>query len=141
NVFTAHLCDPGTTGCPKSAWATTFTLTYPAIAMMTLEWTNSTFSSNYAGDVAGRVSNGQLIISSGVFPRYWTGNVFTYDFGRPVFCACNANQIRAGLGDIYLCLNKDCPITPGTAETDAKVTITYRHYPRSCYSAATATMY
>src|SRR5262249_55911525 len=34
NVFTTHLCDPGTNGCPRYAWAATFSLTYPAIAMM-----------------------------------------------------------------------------------------------------------
>src|SRR5262249_8226109 len=81
NVFTTHLCDPGTTGCPKSAWAAPFSLTYPAIAMLTVEWFNSSFS-NYAGDVAGRVSSGNYIFSVGAFPRYWTGNVFSYDFGR-----------------------------------------------------------
>src|SRR5438552_7858723 len=49
-----------------------------------------------------------------------------YDFGRPVFCGgCSANQIGAGLGDIYLCINKDCPITAGTADTDVMVSITY----------------
>ena len=126
NVFTAHLCDPSQTGCPKDAWSATFSLTYPAIAREKIEWFNSSFSSNYAGDVAGRVSDGHHIFSSGVFPRYWTGNVFEYDFGRPVFCGdCSANQIGAGLGDAYLCINKDCPITPGTAGTDVMVTITY----------------
>jgi len=125
NVFTSHLCDPGTNNCPKSDGAVPFSLTYSAIAKMTLEWTNSRFSSNYAGDVAGRVSNGQIIFSSGVFPRYWTGNTFTYDFGRPVFCAGCSNQIGGALGDLYLCLNRDCPITPGTAVTDVKVAITY----------------
>ena len=83
-------------------------------------------SSNYAGDVAGRVGDGHQYFSIGAFPRYWTGNFFEYDFGRPVFCGgCNANQIGAGLGDIYLCFNKDCPITAGTAETDVMVSITY----------------
>jgi len=126
NVFTAHLCDPSQTGCPKDAWSATFSLTYPAIAREKIEWFNSSFSSNYAGDVAGRVSDGHHIFSIGVVPRYWTGNVFEYDFGRPVFCGdCSANQIGAGLGDAYLCINKDCPITPGTAGTDVMVTITY----------------
>ena len=125
-VITTHLCDPSRTGCPKSAWDATFFLTYPAIAKQRIEWFNSSFSSNYAGDVAGRVSDGQHIFSSGVFPRYWTGNVFEYDFGRPVFCGgCSSNQIGGALGDIYLCFDKDCPITPGTAETDLTVTITY----------------
>src|SRR6266568_1933967 len=125
NVFTAHLCDPGQTGCPKDAWGATFSLTYPAIARARVEWFNSSFSSNYAGDVAGRVSDGHQIFSIGAFPRYWTTNFFEYDFGRPVFCGCNANLIGAGLGDIYLCINKDCPITAGTAETDVMVSITY----------------
>jgi hypothetical protein len=125
SVFTTHLCDPATTGCPKSTGAPPFSLNYSAIAKMTLEWSNSSFSSNYAGDVAGRVSNGQTIFSSGVFPRYWTGNTFNYDFGRTVFCAGCSNQIGAALGDLYLCLDKDCPITAGTAVTDVNVTITY----------------
>ena len=104
----------------------TFALTYPAIAKERIEWDNSIFSSNYAGSVSGRVSDGRLIISAGVFPRYWTGNVFEYDFGRPVFCGgCSANDIGGALGDVYFCLDKDCPITPGTAETDLTVTITY----------------
>jgi thermitase len=125
-VFTTHLCDPARTGCPKGAWDTTFSLDFPAIAKERLEWFNSSFSSNYAGAVSGRVSRGNFIFSAGVFPRYWTGNVFEYDFGRPVFCGgCSTNQIGAGLGDIYFCINKDCPITPGTAETDVMVTITY----------------
>jgi thermitase len=125
-VFTTHLCDPSRTGCPRNASDATFTLTYPAIAKQRLEWFNSSFSSNYAGAVSGRVSDGRRIFSSGVFPRYWTGNVFEYDFGRPVFCGgCSTNQIGGALGDIYLCINKDCPITPGTAETDVTVTITY----------------
>ena len=125
-AFTAQVCDPSRTGCPKDAWDATFTLTYPAIAKQRIEWFNSAFSSNYAGDVAGLVSDGRHIFSSGVFPRYWTGNVFEYDFGRPVFCGgCSANQIGGGLGHLYLCINKDCPITPGTAETDILVTITY----------------
>jgi thermitase len=125
-VFTTHLCDPSRTGCPKNASDATFTLTYPAIAKERIEWFNSSFSSNYAGAVSGRVSDGHHIFSSGVFPRYWTGNVFEYDFGRPVFCGgCSTNQIGAALGDIYLCFNKDCPITAGTAETDMMVTITY----------------
>jgi len=48
------------------------------------------------------VSDGRNIIESGVFPRYWTSNVFEYDFGRPVFCGgCSANQIGAALGDAY----------------------------------------
>src|SRR5438552_1639620 len=125
-VFTTHLCDPGVSGCPKNASDAAFALTYPAIAKERLEWFNSSFSSNYAGAVSGRVSDGRHIFSSGVFPRYWTGNVFEYDFGRPVFCGgCTANQIGAALGDVYPCLNKDCPITAGTAETDIAVTITY----------------
>jgi len=91
-----------------------------------VEWLNSNFSSNYAGDVAGLVSDGQHIFSVGAFPRYWTGTFFEYDFGRPVFCGgCSTNQIGGGLGHIYLCINKDCPITPGTAETDVTVTVTY----------------
>src|SRR6266849_2356070 len=118
--------DPSQTGCPKDAWSATFSLTYPAIVREKIEWFNSSFSSNYAGDVAGRVSDGRHIFSSGVFPRYWTGNVFEYDFGRPVFCGgCSTNQIGGALGDICLCINKDCPITPGTAETDVTMTITY----------------
>jgi len=125
-VFTTHLCDPSRTGCPKTASDAAFSLTYPAIAKEKIEWFNSSFSSNYAGAVSGRVSDGQHIFSSGVFPRYWTGNVFEYDFGRPVFCGgCSTNQIGGALGDLYLCLNKDCPITAGTAETDITVTITY----------------
>ena len=126
NVFTTHVCDPSRTGCTRVALDTTFTLTYPAIAKQRIEWFNSSFSSNYAGAVSGRVSDGRHIFSAGVFPRYWTGNVFEYDFGRPVFCGgCSANQIGGGLGHLYLCLDKDCPITPGTAETDIVVTITY----------------
>jgi thermitase len=125
-VFTTHVCDPSHTGCPKDAWDATFSLAYPAIAKEHIEWFNSNFSSNYAGDVAGLVSDGRRIFSSGVFPRYWTGNVFDYDFGRPVFCGgCTSNQIGGGLGHLYFCINKDCPITAGTAETDIVVTITY----------------
>jgi thermitase len=124
-VFTTHLCDPSRTGCPKNAGDATFTLTYPAIAKERLEWSNSSFSSNYAGAVSGRVSDGRHIFSSGVFPRYWTGNVFEYDFGRPVFSVGSTNQIGGALGDIYLCINKDCPITAGTAETDITVAVTY----------------
>ncbi len=125
-VFTTHLCDPSRTGCPRTAADATFTLTYPAIAKEHIEWFNSNFSSNYAGLVSGRVSDGRHIFSSGVFPRYWTGNVFDYDFGRPVFCGgCSTNSIGAALGDLYFCINKDCPITPGTAETDITVAITY----------------
>jgi len=126
-VFTTHLCDPSRTDCPKTAWDANFSLSYPAIAKERIEWFNSTFSSNYAGLVSGRVTaDGYHIISSGVFPRYWTGNVFEYDFGVPVFCGgCSANNIGAALGDIYLCLGKDCPITSGTAETDITVAITY----------------
>src|SRR6266508_1005715 len=125
-VFTTHLCDPSRTGCPKIASDTAFFLTYPAIAKERIEWSNSSFSSNYAGAVSGRVSDGHSIFSSGVFPRYWTGNIFEYDFGRPVFCGgCSTNQIGGALGDLYLCLNKECPITAGTAETDLMVTITY----------------
>src|SRR5438093_2359374 len=45
NVFTAHLCDPSQTGCPRSAWSATFSLTYPAIARQRIEWFNSSFSS------------------------------------------------------------------------------------------------
>ncbi len=126
SVFTTHVCDPSHTGCTRDAWDATFALTYPAIAKQRLEWFNSTFSSNYAGAVSGRVSDGRNIFSSGVFPRYWTGNVFEYDFGRPVFCGgCSGNQFGGALGDAYLCFDKDCPITPGTAETDITVTITY----------------
>jgi len=125
-VFTTHLCDPSRTGCPRSASDAAFSLTYPAIAKERLEWFNSSFSTNYAGAVSGRVSDGHRIFSSGVFPRYWTGNVFEFDFGRPVFCGgCSTNQIGGALGDLYFCINKDCPITPGTAETDITVTITY----------------
>jgi hypothetical protein len=125
-AFTTHLCDPGVTSCPKNAWEAAFTLTYPAIAKQRLEWSNSSFSSNYAGAVSGRVSDGLHLLSGGVFPRYWTGNVFEYDFGRPVFCGgCSGNRIGGALGELSLCLNKDCPITPGTAETDLMVTITY----------------
>jgi thermitase len=125
-VFTTHLCDPAITGCPRIASDASFTLTYPAIAKEHIEWFNSNFSSNYAGLVSGRVSDGQHIFSSGVFPRYWTGNVFDYDFARPVFCGgCSTNQIGAALGDLYFCINKDCPITPGTAVTDITVEITY----------------
>jgi len=125
-TFTTHLCDPSRTGCARSSSDAAFMLSYPAIAKERIEWFNSNFSSNYAGVVSGRVSDGRRIISSGVFPRYWTGNVFEYDFGRPVFCGnCSSNQIGGSLGDLYLCINKDCPITPGTAETDITVTITY----------------
>jgi thermitase len=125
-VFTTHLCDPSRTGCSRVASDATFSLTYPAIAKERIEWFNSSFSSNYAGAVSGRVSDGRRIFSSGVFPRYWTGNVFEYDFGQPVFCGgCSTNQIGGALGDLYFCINKDCPITPGTAETDITVTITY----------------
>ena len=125
-VFTTHVCDPSRTGCTRSTWDATFTLTYPAIARQRVEWFNSSFSSNYAGAVSGRVSDGRHIFSVGAFPRYWTGNFFEYDFGRPIFCGgCSTNQIGAALGDIYLCINKDCPITPGTAETDITVTITF----------------
>src|SRR5207249_3480298 len=125
-VFTTHRCDPSRTGCTRDAWDATFALAYPAIAKQRIEWFNSSFSSNYAGAVSGRVSDGRHIFSSGVFPRYWSGNVFEYDFGRPIFCGgCSTNQIGGALGDIYLCINKDCPITPGTAETDVTVTITY----------------
>jgi hypothetical protein len=125
-VFTTHLCDPSRTNCPKNAWDATFTLTYPAIAKERIEWFDSTFSSNYAGLVSGRVTaDGYHIISSGIFPRYWTGNVFEYDFGVPVFSVGSTNNIGAALGDIYFCLGKDCPITSGTAETDITVAITY----------------
>jgi len=125
-TFTTHLCDPSRTGCSRDARDATFALTYPAIAKERIERFNSSFSSNYAGDVAGRVSDGHHIFSSGVFPRYWSGNVFEYDFGRPVFCGgCSANQIGAALGDLYFCMNRDCPITAGTAETDITVIITY----------------
>jgi thermitase len=125
-VFTTHLCDPSRTGCPRTDADASFTLTYPAIAKEHIEWFNSSFSSNYAGLVSGRVSDGHHIFSSGVFPRYWTGTVFDYDFGRPVFCGgCSTNSIGGALGDLYFCLNKDCPITPGTAETDLMVTITF----------------
>src|SRR5438552_7288458 len=124
--FTTHVCDPARTDCPKDVWDAAFSLSYPAIARLKVEWFNSNFSSNYAGDVAGLVSDGRHIFSVGAFPRYWTGTFFEYDFGRPVFCGgCNTNQIGGGLGHIYLCINKDCPITPGTAETDVAVTVTY----------------
>jgi thermitase len=126
NTFTTHLCDPSGTGCARATWDATFTLAYPAIASQRIEWFNSSFSANYAGAVSGRVTDGRRIFSSGVFPRYWTSNVFEYDFGRPVFCGgCTVNRIGAALGDLYFCINKDCPITPGTAETDITVTITY----------------
>jgi len=125
-AFTTHVCDPARTGCPKDVWDAAFSLSFPAIARLKVEWFNSNFSSNYAGDVAGLVSDGRHIFSVGAFPRYWTGTFFEYDFGRPVFCGgCNTNQIGGGLGHIYLCINKDCPITPGTAETDVAVTVTY----------------
>ena len=125
-TFTTRLCDPSKTGCIRYAQDATFSLTYPAIAKARIEWFNSSFSSNYAGSVSGRVSDGQHSFSSGAFPRYWTGNVFEYDFGRPVFCGgCSTNSIGASLGDIYLCFNKDCPITAGTAETDITVAVTY----------------
>jgi thermitase len=125
-VFTTHLCDPSRTGCPKFAWDAQFSLSYPAIAKEHIEWFNSNFSSNYAGLLSGRVTgDGYHIISSGIFPRYWTGNVFEYDFGVPVFSVGSTNDIGAALGDIYFCLGKDCPITSGTAETDITVTITY----------------
>jgi thermitase len=125
-VFTTHVCDPSKTGCSRTSYDTAFSLTYPAIAKEHIEWFNSSFSSNYAGDVSGNVSDGHSFFSSGVFPRYWTGNTFDYDFGRPVFCGgCSTNLIGGSLGNLYLCLNKDCPITPGTAETDITVTITY----------------
>jgi len=65
------------------------------------------FSSNYAGVVSGSVSDGRRIISSGVFPRYWSGNVFEYDFGRPVFCVCSSNQIGGSLGDLYQLGSRD----------------------------------
>jgi thermitase len=125
-TFTTHVCDPARTGCPKDVWDAAFALSYPAIARLRVEWFNSTFSSNYAGDVAGLVSSGQRIFSVGAFPRYWTGTFFEYDFGRPVFCGnCSSNRIGGGLGQILFCINKDCPITPGTAETDILVTVTY----------------
>jgi thermitase len=124
-VFTTHLCDPSRTDCPSIALGANFSLSYPAIAKERIEWSNSTFSSNYAGSVSGRVTDGYNTISSGVFPRYWTGNVFEYDFGMPVFSVGSTNDIGASLGDVYLCLGKDCPITAGTAETDITVAITY----------------
>ncbi|HYY14368.1 MAG TPA: hypothetical protein VE758_08065, partial [Chthoniobacterales bacterium] len=124
-VFTTHICDPSRPDCPRVSWNATFSVTYPAIAKERIEWFNSNFSSNYAGSISGDVTNGYNTISSGVFPRYWTGNVFEYDFGGPVFRASSSNDIGASLGDIYLCLGKDCPITPGTAETDITVSITY----------------
>jgi thermitase len=125
-VFTTHVCDPSRPDCPRIAWDANFSLTYPAIAKERIEWSNSAFSSNYAGSVSGRVTDGSNTISAGVFPRYWIGNVFEYDFGMPVFCGgCSANDIGASLGDVYLCLNKDCPITSGTAETDITLAITY----------------
>ena len=124
-VFTTHLCDPSRPDCPRITWDATFSLSYPAIAKERIEWSNSTFSSNYAGSVSGRVTDGYNTISSGVFPRYWTGNVFEYDFGMPVFRVGSTNNIGASLGDFYLCLGKDCPITSGTAETDITVAITY----------------
>src|SRR5881396_619 len=107
--FTTHVCDPARTDCPKDVWDAAFSLSYPAIARLKVEWFNSNFSSNYAGDVAGLVSDGRHIFSVGAFPRYWTGTFFEYDFGRPVFCGgCSTNQIGGGLGHIYLCINKDC---------------------------------
>jgi hypothetical protein len=124
-VFTTHLCDPSRTNCPSVAWDKNFSLSYPAIAKERIEWFNSTFSSNYAGAVFGGVTDGFNAIFSGVFPRYWTGNVFEYDFGMPVFSVGSTNSIGALLGGNYLCLGKDCPITPGTAETNITVTITY----------------
>jgi thermitase len=125
-TVTTHVCDPARNGCPKDVWDAPFALSYPAIVRLRVEWFNSTFSSNYAGDVAGLVSSGRQIFSVGAFPRYWTGTFFEYDFGRPVFCGgCSSNQIGGGLGHILLCFNKDCPITPGTAETDILVTVTY----------------
>jgi thermitase len=123
---TTHACDPARTGCPKDVWDAAFSLTYPAIAKLRVEWFNSNFSSNYAGDVAGLVSDSRHIFSAGAFPRYWTGTSFEYDFGRPVFCGgCSTNSIGGGLGHLYLCLDRDCPITPGTAETDIAVTVTF----------------
>ena len=120
------MCDPSRTGCAKDVWDSAFSLSYPAIAKLKVEWVNSNFSSNYAGDVAGLLSDGRRIVSVGAFQRYWTGNSFEYDFGRPVFCGgCSTNQIGGGLGHLYLCINKDCPITPGTAETDVTATFTY----------------
>jgi Subtilase family len=124
-VFTTHLCDPSRPDCPRVAWDSNFSVSYPAIAKERVEWANSTFSSNYAGSVSGRVSDGYNTISAGVFPRYWTGNIFDYDFGMPVFHVGSTNDIGASLGDVYLCLNRDCPITSGTAETDVTVTVTY----------------
>ena len=124
-VFTTHLCDPSRTNCPSIAWDKNFSLSYPAIAKERIEWSNSTFSSNYAGSVSGRITDGYSTISSGVFPRYWTGNVFEYDFGMPVFSVGSTNYIGASLGDADLCIGKDCPITAGTAETDITVAITY----------------
>ena len=124
-AFTTHVCDPARTGCPKDVWDAAFSLDYPAIAKLKVEWFHSTFSSNYAGDVAGLISSGDFIYSVGAFQRYWTGTAFEYDFGRPVFSAGNSNRIGGGLGHLYLCINKDCPITPGTAEADVTVTVTY----------------
>jgi thermitase len=126
-TFTTHLCDPSRTGCPKNAWDAPFSLSYPAIAKERIEWFNSVFSSNYAGLLSGRVTgDGYDIISAGVFPRYWTGNIFEYDFGQQVFSAGSSNDIGAALGDLYFCLGKDCPIDlSATAETDITVTITY----------------
>jgi len=124
-VFTTHLCDPSKSKCPTIAWDANFSLSYPAIAKEHIEWFNSNFSSNYAGLVAGGVTDGFNASFSGVFPRYWTGNTFDYDFGKPVFSAGSTNNIGALLGSLYLCLGKDCPITAGTAETDITVTITY----------------
>src|SRR5262249_54790245 len=62
--FTTHVCDPSRTGCAKDSWDAAFTLAYPAIAKERIEWFNSSFSSNYAGDVAGLVTDGQRIFSS-----------------------------------------------------------------------------
>jgi thermitase len=125
-TFLTHVCDPARTGCPKDVWDAPFALSYPAIVKLRVEWSNSTFSSNYAGDVAGLVASGRQIFSVGAFPRYWTGTSFEYDFGRPVFCGgCSSNQIGGGLGHILFCMNRDCPITPGTAEADVFVTVTY----------------
>src|SRR5207247_7734002 len=57
-AFTTHVCDPARTGCPKDVWDAAFSLSFPAIARLKVEWFNSNFSSNYAGAVAGLVRVG-----------------------------------------------------------------------------------
>src|SRR5207247_2366326 len=38
---------------------------------------------------------------------------------------CDPSRTGCTLGDAYLCFDKDCPITAGTAESDITVTVTY----------------